>query len=280
MPGLRSLNLHPFLCRRSALRIIFLNYRRNDSEGEAGRLFDELTLHFSSETVFMDVAGIQPGRDFRKAIDERLATCSVLLAIIGHEWLESKNMLGLRRLDDANDLVRIELASALRRDIPVIPVLVHGAKMPQPEQLPDDMRDLAYRNAVELTHARWKSDVQVLIRALRPYLDAPGADAKAAHGAGEQTRGSNAFAAGAPPSDDIVTQRTETQKIVTPALGAQTIERVSRELAAYVGPISETVVKRAAKQCSSVEDLCRMVAQEIEADADRFKFLKSCGSSR
>ena len=275
MPGLRSLNLHPFLCGRSALRIIFLNYRRNDSEGEAGRLFDELTLHFSSESVFMDVAGIEPGRDFRKAIDERLATCSVLLAIIGHEWLESKNMLGQRRLDDANDLVRIELASALRRDIPVVPVLVRGAKMPQPEQLPEELRELAYRNAVELTHARWKSDVHVLIRALRPYLDTPGR-----HGAGAETGSSKTFVAGASPRHDSVTQRIETQKIVTPTIGAQTIERVSRELAAYVGPISEMVVKRAAKQCSSVEDLCRMVAQEIEGDADRFKFLKSCGSSR
>jgi hypothetical protein len=127
----------------------------------------------------MDVAAIEPGRDFRKAIDQSVADCSVLLAMIGLEWLESKDAIGNRRLDDTNDFVRIELASALRRDIPVVPVLVRAAKMPRVEQLPEDLKELAYRNAVELTHARWKSDVQVLVRSLQPYLDMPGGDASA-----------------------------------------------------------------------------------------------------
>ncbi len=122
----------------------------------------------------MDVNAIQPGRDFRKAIDDSIHECSVLLAIVGRDWLESKDASGSRRLDDETDFVRLEIASALRRDIPVVPVLVRGAKMPRAEQLPADLRELAYRNAVELTHARWKSDVQVLIQALRPYLGAPG----------------------------------------------------------------------------------------------------------
>ena len=107
----------------------------------------------------MDVTAIEPGRDFRKAIDRSVATCSVLLAMIGQEWLNLKDSRGVRRLDDANDFVRIELALALRRDIPVVPVLVRGAKMPDAEQLPDDLKELAYRNAVELTHARWKVNV-------------------------------------------------------------------------------------------------------------------------
>src|SRR5271170_1631643 len=154
------------LCRLSSpsegvMRSLFINYRRNDSEGEAGRLFDELTLRFGRESVFMDVAAIEPGRDFRKAIDQSVANCSVLLAVIGQEWLDMRDAGGRRRLDDPNDFVRIELASALQRDISVIPVLVRGAKMPIANQLPDDLRDLAFRNAVELTHARWKSDVQV-----------------------------------------------------------------------------------------------------------------------
>ena len=123
----------------------------------------------------MDVTTIEPGRDFRKAIDESVATCSVLLAMIGQEWLEVRDSRGGRRLDDANDFVRIEVASALRRDIPVVPVLVRGAKMPQAVELPDDLKDLAYRNAVELTHARWRSDVEVLLRALQPYLEASSA---------------------------------------------------------------------------------------------------------
>ncbi len=120
----------------------------------------------------MDVAAIEPGRDFRKVIDQSVATCSVLLAIVGQNWLDSKDSSGSRRLDDANDFVRIELASALLRDTPVVPVLVHGASMPRVDQLPDDLKELAYRNAVVLTHGRWKSDIDVLVQALRGYLPA------------------------------------------------------------------------------------------------------------
>ena len=163
------------------MRAIFISYRRDDSEGEAGRLFDDLVEHFGEDAVFMDVTTIAPGRDFRKAIDESVATCGVLLAVIGQNWAEARNAAGARRLDDPTDFVRLETASALKRDIPVVPVLIRGARMPSPEQLPDDVKDLAYRNGVELTHARWTSDVQLLLRALRPLvpdLSAGGATAK------------------------------------------------------------------------------------------------------
>jgi hypothetical protein len=152
------------------LRSIFISYRRNDSEGEAGRLFDDLVTHFGPHSVFMDVAAIEPGQDFRKAIDKSVATCSVLLALMGQEWLGTKDATGRRRLEDPNDFVRLELALALQRDIPAVPVLVRGARMPQAEHLPVDLKELAFRNAVELTHARWKSDVALLIHALRPYM--------------------------------------------------------------------------------------------------------------
>jgi hypothetical protein len=89
----------------------------------------------------MDVAAIQVGRDLRKAIDESVATCGVLLAIIGKNWIDAKNEAGERRLDNPSDFVRLETASALKRDIPVVPVLVHGARMPRPDELPDDLRD-------------------------------------------------------------------------------------------------------------------------------------------
>jgi hypothetical protein len=153
-----------------ALRSIFISYRRNDTEGEAGRLFDDLVSEFGENSVFMDVAAIEAGRDFRKVIDESVSTCGVLLAIVGKNWVDAKDENGNRRLDDPSDFVRLETASALRRDIPVIPVLVRGAKMPRPEELPDDLLDLAYRNCVELTHARWASDLQLLMEALRRQL--------------------------------------------------------------------------------------------------------------
>lgn len=257
------------------MRSIFINYRRNDSQGEAGRLFDDLTLRFGHESVFMDVAGIEPGRDFRKAIDQSVATCSVLLAMIGQDWLDAKHPLGHRRLDDANDFVRIELASALRRDIPVVPVLVQGAKMPYAEQLPDDLKELAFRNAVELTHARWKSDVNVLIQALQPYMDEPCADFPA----GNAVDGVKHTIAPVPAASGR--QGAGHGPVIATAastIEAQTIERVTRELAAYIGPISEVVVKRAAKRCASVDDLCAMVAREIESEGDRAKFLRSCRS--
>ena len=152
------------------MRAIFISYRRDDSEGEAGRLFDDLVKEFGEASVFMDVAGIEIGRDFRKAIDESVATCGVVLSVIGKGWIDAKNEAGERRLDSTSDFVRLETASALKRDIPVIPVLVRGASMPRADQLPDDLKDLAYRNGCELTHARWMSDVQLLIKALRPYV--------------------------------------------------------------------------------------------------------------
>lgn len=130
------------------MRAIFVSYRRDDSEGEAGRLFDDLVSHFGEPSVFMDVAAIAVGRDFRKAIDESVATCGVLLSIIGKDWVNAKNEAGQRRLDDPSDFVRLETASALKRDIPVIPVLVHGARMPRPEQLPDDLKELASATAL------------------------------------------------------------------------------------------------------------------------------------
>jgi hypothetical protein len=153
-------------------RAIFISYRRDDSQGEAGRLFDDLVRAYGEASVFMDVDGIAPGLDFRKAIDDNVAGCGVLLAVIGPAWAAAADSSGNIRLENAGDFVRLEIGSALRRQIPVIPVLVHGAKMPGLEQLPDDLKDLRYRNSVELTHARWNSDVELLIKALKNYVAA------------------------------------------------------------------------------------------------------------
>jgi hypothetical protein len=149
---------------------IFISYRRDDSEGEAGRLFDDLTREFGSNSVFMDVAGIRPGVDFVQAIEQNVADCGVLLAIIGPTWASIANASGQRRLDDPNDFVGLEIASALKREVPVIPVLVHAAKMPSQDQLPESLKSFSHRNSVELSHARWPSDVQLLIEALNSYV--------------------------------------------------------------------------------------------------------------
>jgi hypothetical protein len=98
----------------------------------------------------------------------------VFLSLIGKSWLTAKDTSGQRRLDDPADFVRIETGAALKRDIPVIPVLVQGALAPKQDQLPDDLKELAFRNAVELTHARWDSDIEVLIKGLRPHISQSG----------------------------------------------------------------------------------------------------------
>ena len=152
------------------MRAIFLSYRRDDAEGDAGRLFDALKSEFGVDKVFMDVRGIPPGQDFRRFIEHKVASCGVLLAMIGRGWIDASDRAGCRRLDDPLDFVRLETAAALKRDIPVIPVLVGGGRMPRPDQLPEDLKDLAYRHAVELTNARWDSDVQLLIKAVRPSV--------------------------------------------------------------------------------------------------------------
>ena len=157
------------------MRGIFISYRRDDSEGHAGRLFEDLSAQFGRENVFMDVAGIKKGLDFRRIIDEAVSSCGVLLVLIGKNWLAAADDQGQRRLDDTGDFVRLETAAALKRGIPVIPVLVQGARMPREAELPESLKDLAYRNGTELTHARWESDVKLLIDDLKNYVQEPAA---------------------------------------------------------------------------------------------------------
>lgn len=228
------------------LGAIFISYRRSDSEGEAGRLSDVLTHHFNDQAVFMDVDAIQPGRDFRKAIEESIQACAVLLTVIGPDWLDARSPTGERRLDEPNDYVRLEISAALRRDIPVIPVLVRGARVPQPEQLPPEIADLAYRNGLSLTHSRWKSDLQHLIQALEPHMGAHPKPAPAIH-----------KPTATPPA----------------TLDAEALHQLTRLLAHSIGPIAEFVVKRAAGRHHTVAALANAVAEEIEDPAARRTFL-------
>jgi uncharacterized membrane protein YhaH (DUF805 family) len=115
----------------------------------------------------MDIDGIEPGVDFVKALDEQIAQCSAFIAVISPAWMDLKNSDGQRRLDQPNDSVRIEIESALTRDIRVIPVLVDGARMPTAEELPDSLKPLARRNAVMLSHHRFNPEVDELARALQ-----------------------------------------------------------------------------------------------------------------
>jgi len=148
---------------------IFICYRRDDSGGQTGRLFDRLTEHFGEDQVFMDIDHIQPGQDFVKVIEEAVGSCWLLLAVMGKDWLGPAGADGHRRLDDPEDYVRLEIAAALGRDIPVIPVMVQGARMPRSNELPQPIAPLARRQTVELDDARWRDDVWRLIKALESH---------------------------------------------------------------------------------------------------------------
>jgi TIR domain len=133
---------------------IFLSYRRSDSEYIAPMLSEKLQQHFGEDSVFFDVDTIPLGVDFREYIEKNVAQCDVLIAIIGDQWLRAVDGKGNRRLDDPSDFVRIEIESALKRSIPVIPVLVDKVEMPAADDLPPSIQSLVYRNATELRAGR------------------------------------------------------------------------------------------------------------------------------
>jgi len=146
---------------------IFINYRREDSTSTAGRLYDRLALSFGRKNLFMDVDHIPPGVDFVKHLNSQVAACNVFIAVIGPQWLEVKNEKGGRRLDDPDDFVAVEIGAALARDIRVIPALVDGAGMPKESNLPESLRPLARRNAIELRNNQFGRDAEALIEKIR-----------------------------------------------------------------------------------------------------------------
>ena len=151
---------------------IFISYRRDDAAAWAGRLHLALQRHFKPGQLFMDVDNIKPGVDFVKALDDQIARCDVLLAVIGKGWLTARGADGRRRLDDPDDFVRIEIESALKRDIRVVPLLVDSAGMPKADELPDGMKSLARRQAVSVTHGRFGSEIEGLAKSLAEVFTA------------------------------------------------------------------------------------------------------------
>jgi len=147
---------------------LFIAYRRDDSAGHAGRLFDRLAERFGAKNVFRDVDTLAAGEDFQQAVRETLKRCDVLLVLIGPRWLSATDEEGRWRLADENDLVRVEIASGLEQRLRVIPVLLQGAAMPKAKDLPGELNGLAGRNAVEVRDASFNRDVDYLISLLEP----------------------------------------------------------------------------------------------------------------
>ena len=141
---------------------IFISYRREDASADARSIYQHLERHFGSQSLFMDVDTIQMGQDFRSALDDTLSKCKIALIILGQEWLDARDAQGNRRLDDPNDFVRLEITKALQRDIPVIPVLVGSARLPQEDERPDDLKPLVGRQAAIITHNNFPHDMEGL----------------------------------------------------------------------------------------------------------------------
>jgi TIR domain len=149
---------------------IFISYRRSDSPGTAGRLHDFLSTKFGDEAVFMDVDSIELGWNFKKEIDEAVAKCGVLLAVIGPSWLNELK----RRLDEPNDHVRIEISAALQRNIPVIPILLDGTSAPKTQTLPKDLEELSLRNGLSIRNDSFRRDIEPLEARLRRLFSRDG----------------------------------------------------------------------------------------------------------
>ena len=148
---------------------IFINYRRDDSRADSGRLYDRLVSRFPGK-VFRDVASLEPGVEWRDAIERVLGQADACIVVIGKDWLSITDAGGRRRLDNPRDTVRQELVVALERKMRVFPVLVGGAKMPDEAELPADLQSLCRRNALEITEQDWDEGFDKLVKALETSL--------------------------------------------------------------------------------------------------------------
>lgn len=157
--------------QRGAKKAIFLSYRREDAQDAAGRLCDRLVDAFGSDRVKMDIESVPLGVDYVQHVSKAIATCGAVIVVIGRDWLKVTDRTGQPRLEKDTDYVRTEIAAALRAQVPVIPVLVQNARMPSDDELPENIRPLARRNAISLRSTDWSIGVSVLIKTLEQIME-------------------------------------------------------------------------------------------------------------
>jgi hypothetical protein len=163
---------------------IFVNYRRDDSAPHALSIAQYLEREFGARNVFIDIDRMRAGQNFHKVLEQRLADCSVVLTVIGPNWLDLRNDAGQRRIDDPEDWVRLEMARALARGITTIPVLVGGAELPKKTQLPDELKPLVQRHAAIITTNGFRNDMAGLVRDIRDIIGEPAVRKMVAGGLG------------------------------------------------------------------------------------------------
>ncbi len=155
---------------------IFINYRRGDAAGFAGRLADSLSAYFGDDRVFRDIDDIQGGTNFEDVLNQTAGSADAMIVLIGPNWVTMTNDKGQRRLHEPDDWVAREIASALEQGIPVFPVLIEQTAMPRAEELPDSLKPLVRHNAISISDSRWHSDVTRLAKIVA--LDIPGSVAE------------------------------------------------------------------------------------------------------
>jgi uncharacterized membrane protein YeaQ/YmgE (transglycosylase-associated protein family) len=145
---------------------IFISYRRSDSAHAARGVADRLRTRFGAGEVFMDVDSIDPGIDFLQGVQQAIRGSAVVLVLIGEHWLDARDSRRIRRLDDPDDNVRMEIEQALRHRCRILPILIDQAVMPHPQELPPTLIPLPRFNAVRVRHDSWDDDVAKLTQAV------------------------------------------------------------------------------------------------------------------
>ncbi|HLJ95870.1 MAG TPA: TIR domain-containing protein [Gemmataceae bacterium] len=156
---------------------VFISYRRSDSVQVTGRIYDKLVVAYGKENIFKDVDSIPLGTDFRQSIEASVARCDVMLVVVGKTWLNTTDPNNRRRLDDPADFVRIEVESALKRGIRIIPLLLDDATMPSPDELPPSLKEFAYRNGTKIRpDPDFHPDMDRVLQAIVQCLPVAGED--------------------------------------------------------------------------------------------------------
>jgi len=236
---------------------VFINYRRDQTAGEARALHNDLVERLGPGRVFMDVDDIGLGRDFREVLHERLADAQVMLALIGRDWAEARDAAGTRRLEQPGDFVRLEIATALERKLPVIPVLLQGAQFPAADKLPTELRELSFRNGFAINHATWTSNVDDLVRRL-------GLPAAASRPAAPPSRrrlwigaGAAVTLRGTPPPDTPA---------IPSVLSHAELERLFKDLGGPEGDTQEAAARRLRDGLASSPQAVSYAARQLSPD--------------
>ena len=259
---------------------IFISYRRSDSAPWAGRIYDRLTAHFGKDVIFMDVDTIEAGVDFVDVLQNAVQSCDVLVALIGRRWLDIKDGTGKRRLDNPEDFVRIEVATALERDIRVIPVLVDGVSMPYSTELPNNLKSLVRRNALQVDHHSFNSDARRLISQLELALKAAEDSRilKARKLEAEKARREKESAEKARLEDEERNRKKEEEK---ERIEKETREKAEADERAKLAAVQKAKKERQERERRESEEKARKAAQRkvrLEEATERIRNIFSSGN--